>query len=331
MKRRHFLKTAIFGFAGMNTLFSHDINPIKSEKQEKKLFNKTDVVVKILGTAQDGGIPQIGCACKNCVRAHKNPQHVRLVSSLAILDLYEKKLFLIDATPDIPTQLYRALKRLPHEQSGEKNSPHAVLLSHAHIGHYTGLMFFGYEAMSTHKLPVYCSSRMKNFLTNNGPWSQLVSLENISLHTFSSDETLHLSKQISVSPFPVPHRNEFSDTFGFIISGKKRKILYIPDIQGWDVWDRSIVQEVKKVDIALLDGTFFNSDELPERDLSQIGHPFIKTTLHTLRNVPKERKKEIYFTHLNHSNLALDPEGEARREIKEKGFKLALDGMEFFI
>jgi pyrroloquinoline quinone biosynthesis protein B len=116
-----------------------------------------------------------------------------------------------------------------------------------------------------------------------------------------------------------------------MISGEKRKLLYVSDIQSWKAWSRSIVEETRKSDVALLDGTFYSSEELPGRDLSKIGHPFIKTSLKTLKNVAEEGKTKIYFTHLNHTNLALDPEGEARKEIEEKGFGIASEGMEFFL
>ncbi|MFX0093001.1 MAG: MBL fold metallo-hydrolase [Candidatus Hodarchaeota archaeon] len=302
--------------------------PLENLKSDQ---NKSNVLVLVLGVAQDGGVPQLGCYCSNCLRARKNPQFSRLISSLAILDLKERKCFLLDATPDIRMQLDLAFSRLNREKRGSRNLPDAVLLTHAHIGHYTGLMFFGDEAMSTHKLPVYCSSQMKLFLNNNGPWNQLIHLENISLRLLTFEKEFFLTPQISLKAFPVPHRDEYSDTLGFIISGKKKTLLYIPDIQSWDAWNCSIIREAEKVDIALLDGTFYNSHELPNRDLSRIGHPFITTSLDILANVVKERQTEIFFTHLNHTNLTLDPGGEAQKVVKDRGFKIASDRMEFFL
>ncbi len=297
----------------------------------RKEKDETDVLVKVLGTAQDGGLPQIGCYCKNCLMAREDERYSRLISSIAIIDLGEKKFFILDATPDIRIQSDLAFNRVALRKQGRKNSPHGVLLTHAHIGHYTGLMFFGYESISTHKLPVYCSSSMKNFLSNNGPWSQLVSLENISFHVISLEKEFLLTPRISFTPFLVPHRDEYTDNLGFRISGEKRELLYVPDIQSWKAWNRSIVEETRKSDVALLDGTFYSSEELPGRDISKIGHPFIKTSLETLKNVADEGKTKIYFTHLNHSNLALDPEGEARKEVEEKGFGIASEGIEFFL
>ncbi len=289
----------------MNGLFPRNKTKISSEDR-KNQRRETNVLVKVLGTAQDGGIPQVGCYCKNCLWIRENPQFSRFISSLVILDLKAKKSFLMDTTPDIPVQCHRIFERVAPDKSYSRYSPDGVLLTHAHIGHYTGLMFFGHEAMSTHRLPVYCSSRMKDFLINNGPWNQLVRFENILLNTLHFREKLSLTSQVSVRPFQVPHRDEFSDTLGFIIIGKKKKLLYIPDIRSWEAWDCSIVKETEKVDIALLDGTFFSPKEIPERDLSRIGHPFIEVSINTLKEVVEERKTEIFFTHLNHTNLAIN-------------------------
>jgi len=329
MRRRDFLNALVGSMAGLPALASNTFGPL-SEKQKKK-SRVTDIVVKVLGTAQDGGIPQLGCYCKNCLRAREKPGFSRLVSSLGLFDLEESNFFLLDATPDIRVQSHLAHERLGWEKSGTRNFPQAVLLTHAHIGHYTGLVFFGYESVSSFDLPVYCSERMGTFLANNGPWSQLVNFKNISLRTLSLEKKLSLTARLSITSFQVPHRDEHSDTIGFTISGRKKKLLYIPDIQDWRTWKKSVVEEVKKVDIALLDGTFYSPEELPGRDLSQIGHPFIKTSVKLLGKLARRGKTKIYFTHLNHSNLALDPEGEARKKIENEGFRLAEEGREFYL
>jgi len=287
----------------------------------------TNVFIKVLGTAQDGGVPQIGCYCDNCQRARHDPKFMRLRPSLAVFDSKEKKVFIVDASPDIGLQY-----DLVHEQmrlrSRRKNTPDGILLTHAHIGHYTGLMFYGYEALSADKLPVFCSRRMNEFLTQNGPWNQLVEFQNIAIQLLEPEKTIVLTPRISITPLTVPHRDEYSDTLGFVIAGEVKELLYIPDIQSWHAWDRDIRKEADRVDVALLDGTFYSSNELPGRDLSRIGHPFITTSIDTLRQIAKKGKTQIYFTHLNHSNLALNPEGDAITNIVNEGFALAQEGME---
>jgi pyrroloquinoline quinone biosynthesis protein B len=172
---------------------------------------------------------------------------------------------------------------------------------------------------------------MIDFLAKNGPWSQLVQQKNIAPITVRTENRLSLTSHISISAFQVPHRDEYTDTLGFKILGPKRSVLYIPDIKNWKSWDRSIVEELQNVDIALLDGTFYSAEELPSRDLSSIGHPFIVDSMSLLENTVQEGKTQIYFTHLNHSNLALDLEGDARQSMKERSFALAEEGMEFWL
>ncbi len=291
----------------------------------------SDILVKVLGSAQDGGIPQIGCYCPNCQKARIDPLFSRLISSLAILDLRNNKAYIIDTTPDLRIQYDRIHKRLRRGKPGRKNVPNGILLTHAHIGHYTGLMFYGYESLSTQNLPVYCSRQMGDFLSSNGPWDQLVRMKNISLQYFDLDKKENITENISVIPFHVPHRNEYTDTLGLKIIGPKKSLLYIPDIQSWSGWHRSIKEEVEKTDIAILDGTFFSPDELPGRDLTKIGHPFITTSLKILKDTVRSGRKKVLFTHLNHTNLALNPEGKERRTVFEAGCGIASEGMEFFL
>ncbi len=331
MRRRSFFQSCFGAVAGLNARYLLARTHGFSTRGVDKSGTNKDVWAKVIGTAQDGGIPHMGCFCSNCQRAWEEPQFARLISSLALFDLIENKTFFVDATPDIRAQTKLVWEGMSPKKRKKRFLPDGILLTHAHIGHYTGLMFYGYEAQSSDRLPVYCSERMKSFLSENGPWSQLVDRKNIVTKTILPENLLPITSHISISAFQVPHRDEYTDTLGFKIMGPKRSLLYIPDIQNWKVWDRSIVEEIQKVDIALLDGTFYSPEELPSRDLSSIGHPFISDSMKLLGKIVQDRKKQIYFTHLNHSNLALAPEGSARNAMKRAGFDLAEEGMEFLL
>jgi len=326
MRRRVFLHSCFGAVAGLRADFFSPKSypehiPAKPGKERK-------ASASVIGTAQDGGIPHIGCFCPNCQRAWENPRFSRFISSLALFDYTENKTILVDATPDIRAQTRMIREYMGPKKRGDRYWPDGILLTHAHIGHYTGLMFFGYEALSTDRVPVYCSERMNDFLTLNGPWSQLVSQRNILLHTIRPEERFSITSQISIVPFQVPHRDEYSDTLGYRIIGPNRSLLYIPDIHNWKRWERSVSEMIEQVDTALLDGTFFSPKELPNRDLTSIGHPFILDTMELLKDIAAG-KTRIFFTHLNHSNPALDPRGEARKIIEKNAFALAEDGMEF--
>ncbi len=329
MRRRTFFHSCWGAIAGIKMKsFFNRTNSFGERAAYKSNIDK-GVMVKVLGTAQDGGIPHIGCECAHCRRAWNDPKYSRLISSLALFDLDENKVFLVDATPDIRKQTHMVWKRLEQNKNKKTFVPDGILLTHAHIGHYSGLMFYGYEGQSTQGLPVWCSKKMELFLARNGPWNQLIDLKNIIIHPIEPDHVFSLTASIKIEAFQVPHRGEYTDTLGFKITGKQKSLLYIPDIHKWEMWKRSIVDEVQEVDISLLDGTFYSPAELPSRDLTSIGHPFITHSKGLLKNVVAEGKNKIYFTHLNHTNFALDPEGAERNALNKQGFGLAFEGMEF--
>ena len=107
-------------------------------------------------------------------------------------------------------------------------------MTHAHIGHYTGLMYLGREGLGGNKIKVYALKRMAAFLRKNGPWNQLIKLKNIDIQTISNKNFIKLSKNILVIPIKVPHRDEYSETVGYKIIVKTKKMLFIPDIDKWN-------------------------------------------------------------------------------------------------
>ncbi len=277
--------------------------------------------IQILGIAQDAGFPQAGCEKENCALYWDGKVEARHATSFALMDAETKQSWLFEATPDIRHQLHTMKTRAPeHDFAG-------IFLTHAHIGHYSGLMQLGHEAMGADRIPVYAMPRMKTYLQTNGPWSQPVDYGNIMLMPLTADSTIRLTRNLSVTPILVPHRDEYSETVGYRIESPEKRMLFIPDINKWDVWDRSIVDEIARVDVALLDATFYDADELPGRDMSEIPHPFVEESVGLFNDLPDSEKTKITFIHFNHTNpLILDsPE---RRHIGDLGYKVAFEGME---
>jgi pyrroloquinoline quinone biosynthesis protein B len=136
---------------------------------------------------------------------------------------------------------------------------------------------------------------------DNGPWGQLVALGNISWSNSPDASRIELAPRLAVTPFRVPHRDEYSETVGFTIAGPERKVVYIPDIDKWDKWTTRLETLLESVDVAYLDGTFYDAGELPGRDMSEIPHPFIQETLQRLAALPAEQRAKVRFIHLNHT------------------------------
>ncbi|MFP5288796.1 MAG: MBL fold metallo-hydrolase, partial [Thermoanaerobaculia bacterium] len=279
--------------------------------------------VVVLGTAQDGGFPHTGCEHAACAAARKDPKLARRVASLAVVA--GGKTFLVDASPDLPAQIQEVHAFRPFPEGKVDRAPFdGVLLTHAHIGHYLGLAHFGFESLNTRDLPVYVSPRMAEYLRTNGPWGQLVRLGNVKIVEIKPGEWFSLGEGISAKGFTVPHRDEYSDTLAFLIRGPKRTLLYVPDTDTWKTWTRPLPQviEEEKVDYALLDATFYSPDELPDRDVTKIKHPLVTDSMELLGPLVKAGKVKVWFTHLNHSNPALDSNGAARKDIEARGFRV---------
>jgi pyrroloquinoline quinone biosynthesis protein B len=255
----------------------------------------------VLGIAQDGGYPQAGCNRPDCAAAWRDPRLRRRVASLAIIDPESHQRWIIDATPDFPSQLRTIEEAAPH--AGNTPLLDGILLTHAHIGHYLGLAQLGREVLGAHSVRVYAMPRMRTFLETNGPWDQLVHLHNIDIVAIEDDVPVTLNERISVTPLRVPHRDEYSETVGFLIRGPSRSILWLPDIDKWEKWPTPLESILARVDVAYLDGTFYDAAELPGRDLREIPHPLMTETLARLANSPLRSK--VRFIHLNQSNPLL--------------------------
>jgi len=274
----------------------------------------------VLGVAQDGGAPHAGCMRDCCKNRWQHPEEANRVVSLGVIDPVSRQTFLLEATPDLSAQM-QELQQIAGLSS--QKAPNGIFLTHAHIGHYTGLMYLGREVLGAAKVPVYTMPRMKTFLERNGPWSQLVSLQNIELQPLKKDSSVHLSRQLAITPLKVPHRDEFSETVGFLIEGPEKRVLFIPDIDKWEKWNRNIDSLVSKVDIAYLDGTFYENGEIPGRDMSLIPHPFVEESLDRFNHLPDSLKSRIRFIHFNHTNPLLVTNGEEANQVQKQGFGLA--------
>jgi len=284
---------------------------------------KNDCYLVVLGITQDGGYPHAGCqrACCNLVFSGK--QQPKLPVCLGLVDRRAGKVFMIEASPAFAEQ-WRRLQVVAN--CADKRAPDGIFVTHAHIGHYTGLMQLGREVMGAKNVPVWAMPRMDQFLRENGPWSQLVSLENIGLQPLQADSTIQLTANLRITPFLVPHRDEFSETVGYRIESPRKTAIFIPDIDKWEKWPRDIVSQVRSADCALLDATFFKDGELTGRAMKEVPHPFVEETMQRFALEPASEKQKVTFIHLNHTNPMLWDE-KAKKEVLHAGFSIADEGM----
>ncbi|HEV8632429.1 MAG TPA: MBL fold metallo-hydrolase, partial [Thermoanaerobaculia bacterium] len=232
----------------------------------------------------------------------------------------------IDATPDFPVQLHRLDALAPVEATPGLAG---ILLTHAHVGHYAGLIHFGREAIGAQAVPVYAMPRMTAFLRGNGPWDLLVRLGNIELRPLAAGTPVRLGARLTVTPLLVPHRDEYSETVAFRIAGPRRTLLWLPDIDKWEKWDAQgtrLEEVLRGVDVAFLDGTFFAEGELPGRSIAEVPHPFVRETLARLARLPAGERAKVRFVHLNRTNPLVRGDAAALREVAAAGMAVAREG-----
>ena len=298
------MKQLFFIFCFLLFSCNKELQSIKKKQVSKQYFT-------VLGIAQDARFPHIGCQKECCANFYNGKYKKQKVVSLGLVAIENKQKWLFEATPDIATELADL------NQNHLKNNTliDGIFLTHAHIGHYTGLLYFGREALGKKATPVFVMPKMKTFLTENGPWNQLVAFENIVFKNLQNDTTIVLNTNLKVTPFLVPHRDKFSETVGYKIKGKNKTALFIPDINKWKKWHKNIVEEVQKVAYAFLDATFFKKGAL-NRSMSKIPHPFIAETIHLFKDEDIETKNKVLFIHFNHTNPALQNTSKVKTTAK---------------
>lgn len=281
------------------------------------------MLIYILGTAQDGGYPHPGCTKTCCTELERDKNLVRYASSIALIDESSREYWLLDITPDYKKQI-GLLDSFNCSLKG-------VFITHAHVGHYLGIMNFGLEIMNLDKIPVYVMPKMKFFMENNPMIEQLSINNNIDIQPLHDNLPINLYEQFQIIPFEVPHRNELSETVGFRIMGEKESAIYLPDIDSWDGWENNLCELVSQNNFLFIDGTFFTKDEIKNRDISKIPHPEIVQTMDILSDIDFDMKKKVYFIHLNHTNDAIRNDSESYQEIIDSGFNVAEEKLSFNI
>ena len=274
----------------------------------------------VLGVAQDAGHPQAGCTADHCSSAWVDATKRHHPASLGLVS--GDDFYLIDATPALPDQLHTM------QVMSEGAHLRGIFLTHGHMGHYTGLAHLGREVMGAQQIPVFAMPRMAALLTNNAPWELLVRLNNIHLRPLSANAAVDLG-DLRVTPLRVPHRDEYTETVGYLIQSEDKSALYLPDIDRWEQWDHSLEAMIKEVDVAWIDATFFSGGELGGRDMRLIPHPTIELTMDLLAELARSDKAKVHFIHMNHTNPALNPDSPEHKRIIEAGFHIATQGDQF--
>lgn len=280
------------------------------------------VFAVILGEMQDAGLAHIGCRCPRCTSGR-----VGYPACMAVVDTRGRKtaVFLLDATPGIKHQLDLLAEYLgPYPGRPYRyNPPDALFITHAHLGHIGGLPQLGPEAMAVSGLPVYGSAELLSLLKETKLWSPVVS--KLDLRPFTPNQPLTLGPDLTLTPIPVPHRDEWQvGTFAFLLKGPNKTLLYLPDIDDWRQWAAARTM-FSTVDTAVVDASFYSLEELDGRP--PVNHPLILDTLSFFADWPGE----LILTHFNHTNPILEAGSAAETAVLQAGARLACQGLTFML
>lgn len=287
------------------------------------IFSQNQFVIYTLGIAQDAGYPQAGCEKDCCKDAWKDANKRKMAACIAIADTLHKTWWMVEASPDFKEQL-NLFRNLTNQQY--KYLPNGIFITHAHIGHYTGLIQLGREVMNTYKIPVFVLPKLKKYLSQNGPWSQLVTLNNIELHELTINTETNIAKGFTATAFQVPHRDEFSETAGFSFFLNNKKVVFIPDIDKWQKFSDNIPNTFSNISLAFIDGTFFKDGELVGRAMSEVPHPFVTESMNLFKDWNNALKSSIQFIHFNHTNPLIKNKSKEKNIVTMNKFNVAVQG-----
>ncbi len=286
------------------------------------------VAVTILGTAQDGGVPQPGCMLPCCRTENGEARRVRHPVALGLTDATGTR-HLFEASRALAGQ-----DELWGKADGrDLTSLRSLWLTHGHLGHIDGLGLFGCEAMAMKDIELFCSQSMLELLKNSPTLNRLLTDNNLIPTTFDSGETIQ-TIGFSVETLLVPHRDDHTDTHAFIIGGDDSSLLFLPDHDSWgETLQLHSCDNPRQwfsrlgVDVVLIDGTFWSEQEVGGRAAS-IGHPPVSQTIELLGE-RREGDPRVIFIHLNHSNPLHDKNSEEYAALVKLGWEIAEQGTTF--
>lgn len=269
--------------------------------------------VVVLGTAQDGGYPHVGCDCDHCRAAGADPALTRRVACLGLVT--SQGIALVDATPDFAAQ-WRELTKVA--RVSPQTPLAALFLTHLHVGHVLGLPLLGREGRAGTRTPVWTTETNLTALREMPIFASLFAEGHVEARPFNLGWETNLGDLV-VQAVPVPHRSEHGDTIAFRFEGLERSLFYAPDV---DLLAPEVIAQVRAADTALIDGTFFRKTELERPDAARVPHPAIADSMTQLARVDTR----VVFTHLNHTNPTVLPHSREHAAVQALGMRIAREG-----
>src|ERR1700735_2383799 len=307
--------------------------------------------VRVLGSAAGGGFPQWNCGCSNCIRlrAGKLRGRERTQTQVAF-SVDSKAWFLLNASPDLREQVLATPELAPPE--GSRRSPiTGVFLTSADVDSIMGLLhlreFTPFRIFATQAVQRILREENTIFrvLDRAAPPVQWLNLPMLQARSPSSgDLPGGLAFRCSAVPLGGTYPDYVNDpprsTFpaeeavvGLLLEHAGKRFFFAPSLPGRN-------QEWKKLaeasDLVFLDGTFWCDDELMRvtgsgKTARAIGHLPLSGENGLLQQFSGPGRGRRVLIHINNTNPILDEDSADYRQVRELGWEIAHDGMEFVL
>ncbi|MPY36926.1 pyrroloquinoline quinone biosynthesis protein PqqB [Streptomyces adustus] len=293
------------------------------------------MLLRVLGTAAGGGVPQWNCACPGCAGARRHPARRRLHDGLAVRSAHAGDWFLANATPDIAEQL-ESHPGLRPDAGRERTPVVRVVLTDAELDHTLGL----FRLREASRIDIWCTPPVHRALTARLSLGEVLSpYTTLNWHELPLTGTaspadiggLHLGAVPLSAKRPryaadEPAHPAWSVALSIHDPATAKTALYAPALAAWS--DR-LTDAVAESDCVLIDGTFLTDDEprrtgFSRRTASAMGHLPIDGPHGTARRL-RGSGRQILYTHLNNSNPLVDPDDPAHERLAGLGLGVAAD------
>jgi pyrroloquinoline quinone biosynthesis protein B len=304
------------------------------------------MLVRVLGSAAGGGLPQWNCACRNCsdVRAGVAGLAARSQSSLAV-SADGVNWCLLNASPDLRAQIGDFAALNPSVEYGVRFSPlKSVILTNADVDHVAGLL----DLREGQPFHLYASERILGVVAANPIFGVLA--DGVVTRTI-------LKSGMRFEPAGCPGLAVEM----FAVAGKIA--LYLEDgsagqdlgadegdVVGLKLMDRTtgsfacyipgcaevtadLIDHIEGAAALFFDGTLYTDDEMIAQGLSpktgrRMGHISISGEEGSIARLAGVDAGRRIFIHLNNSNPVLREASPERQRVESAGWEVAHDGME---
>lgn len=281
------------------------------------------MIVRFLGTAAGGGVPQWNCGCPGCdaarIAGFNRTQDTLAVSGDGVA------WYLVNASPDLRAQLLATPELAP--RPGTRATPiRGVLLSTGELDHVLGLP----TLREAERLDLSASATV---LAGLQPVRSLLAAYcDVHPHPLDDGKPYELEGGLAVTRWTIGSKRpryaatsegeEWVSALDIVDSCQKR-LVYATCVARWT--DR-LADLIDTADLVVLDGTFVTEDELAQATgrggpASAMGHLPVERS-------PAVGRKNVIYSHLNNTNPLTGPRAILRWgaavEIARDGQRLEL-------